>query len=73
MFNDNQEQTCPSVAYQMSTVCVPVTVTPFARAGATVTKCCGANSCHARKSGVTALKTAHACLPSVRTSVFRYL
>ena len=42
MFNDNQEQTCPSVAYQMSTVCVPVTVTPFARAGATVTKCCGA-------------------------------
>lgn len=35
------EQTCPAVAYQMSSVCVPVTVTPFAKAGATVTKCCG--------------------------------
>lgn len=36
---DNQ-QTCPTVAYQLSSVCVPVTVTPFATAGATVTRCC---------------------------------
>ena len=35
------EQTCPTVAYQMSSVCVPVKVTPFARTGATFTKCCG--------------------------------
>ena len=35
------EQTCPTVAYQMSSVCVPVKVTPYARTGATFTKCCG--------------------------------
>lgn len=35
-----ENQTCPTVAYQMSSVCVPVTVTPFAKAGLTVTKCC---------------------------------
>ena len=35
------EQTCPAVAYQQSTVCVPVTVTPFAKTGETQTKCCG--------------------------------
>ncbi len=36
----DENQTCPTVAYQLSSVCVPVTVTPFAKAGATVTKCC---------------------------------
>lgn len=39
--NNQTEQTCPAVAYQMTSVCVPVTVTPFARTGATQTKCCG--------------------------------
>lgn len=39
--DEDEDQTCPSVAYQQSTVCVPVTVTPFAKAGATVTTCCG--------------------------------
>lgn len=29
------------MGYQSASVCVPVTVTPFAEAGATVTKCCG--------------------------------
>ena len=29
------------VGYQRSTVCVPVTVTPFAHVGTPVTKCCG--------------------------------
>lgn len=36
----NENQTCPTVAYQLSSVCVPVTVTPFAKAGMTMTKCC---------------------------------
>ena len=34
-------QTCPAVGYQSASVCVPVTVTPFAQAGSTTTKCCG--------------------------------
>lgn len=37
-----ENQSCPTVGYQAATVCVPVTVTPYANAGATVTKCCGA-------------------------------
>ena len=64
MFNENQEapaqaQTCPAVAYQSSTVCVPVTVSPFARAGTTVTRCCGSpvvtpgrNTCDGTRNGV---------------------
>ena len=36
-----ENQTCPTTGYQAATVCVPVTVTPFVNAGATVTKCCG--------------------------------
>ena len=36
----NENQTCPTVAYQLSSICVPVTVTPFAKAGMTMTKCC---------------------------------
>ena len=35
-----ENQTCPTVADQLSSVCVPVTVTPFARTGVTVTKWC---------------------------------
>ncbi|MEG1790588.1 MAG: hypothetical protein RR230_08045 [Oscillospiraceae bacterium] len=34
-------QTCPTVGYQSASICVPVTVTPFAEAGITFTKCCG--------------------------------
>lgn len=37
----NEAQTCPAVGYQSASICVPVTVTPFAQAGTTVTKCCG--------------------------------
>ena len=37
----NTIQTCPAVGYQSASVCVPVTVTPFAQTGATTTKCCG--------------------------------
>ena len=32
---------CPVVGYQRSTVCVPVTVTPFAHVGTPITNCCG--------------------------------
>ena len=37
----NESQTCPAVGYQSASICVPVTVTPFAQAGITATKCCG--------------------------------
>lgn len=36
-----QEGGCPVVGYQRSTVCVPVTVTPFAHVGTPVVSCCG--------------------------------
>ncbi len=34
-------QTCLAMGYQKVTVCVPVTVTPFANAGTAITFCCG--------------------------------
>lgn len=37
----NEAGTCPTVGYQSASICVPVTVTPFAQAGVTSTKCCG--------------------------------
>mgnify|MGYP001518949870 FL=1 len=37
----NETQTCPTVGYQSASICVPVTVTPFAQTGMTTTKCCG--------------------------------
>ena len=50
--------TCPAVGYQSIGICVPVTVTPFAQAGKTVTKCCGDavvvagdTTCGGRKNG----------------------
>lgn len=55
---ETHDQTCPTVAYQMSSVCVPVTVSPFAKTGATSTKCCGEpivttgkNTCGGVKNG----------------------
>lgn len=38
---EKQGGSCPVVGYQRSTVCVPVTVTPFARVGTPVANCCG--------------------------------
>ena len=29
-----ENQTCPTVGYQAASICVPVTVTPYANAGA---------------------------------------
>lgn len=37
----SETQTCPAVGYQSASICVPVTVTPFAQTGVTTTKCCG--------------------------------
>ncbi|MEG1658301.1 MAG: hypothetical protein RR288_04505 [Oscillibacter sp.] len=52
------DQTCPAIGYQSASICVPVTVTPFAKAGATFTKCCGnpvvlpgKNTCDGTKNG----------------------
>lgn len=36
-----QNGSCTTVGYQRSTVCVPVTVTPFANVGTPITSCCG--------------------------------
>lgn len=36
-----QNETCPAVGYQSASICVPVTITPYAQAGVTMTKCCG--------------------------------
>jgi hypothetical protein len=54
----NEVQTCPAVGYQSASICVPVTVTPFANAEATTTKCCGGpvitmgkNTCGGTKNG----------------------
>lgn len=53
-----EDQTCPATGYQSVSVCVPVTVTPYARTGATYTKCCGnpvvtpgLNTCGGTKNG----------------------
>lgn len=53
-----EDQTCPAIGYQSSSICVPVTITPFANAGATHTKCCGLpvvtpgiNTCGGLKNG----------------------
>ena len=36
-----EDQACPATGYQSLAVCVPVTVTPYGKTGATYTKCCG--------------------------------
>ena len=53
-----EDQTCAAAAYQLATVCVPVTVTPYAIVGTTITKCCGdpvvtpgKNTCEGAKNG----------------------
>ncbi len=38
---EKQSGSCPVIGYQRSTVCVPVTVTPFAHVGTPITSCCG--------------------------------
>lgn len=56
---NEENQTCPAVGYQKADICVPVTVTPFAQTGTTVTTCCGSptvtsgtNVCPGSKNGV---------------------
>lgn len=36
-----ENQMCPAIGYQSVSMCVPVTITPYAQTGATMTKCCG--------------------------------
>lgn len=36
-----ENMTCPAVGYQAINVSVPISITPFAKTGATMTKCCG--------------------------------
>ena len=38
---DSENRTCPTVGYQKLYICVHVSVTPFAKTGNTITKCCG--------------------------------
>ena len=66
------EQTCPTVAYQMSSVCVPVKVTPYARTGATFTKCCGNATVTPGIAVCDGVKNGFAHSPSVRTSASPY-
>lgn len=35
------EERCDTKAHQTATVCVPVTITPFAKVGTICTECCG--------------------------------
>lgn len=56
---EEKDMTCPAVGFQKISVCVPVSVTPFAIAGKTKTKCCGDavvvpgdTSCPGKKNGV---------------------
>lgn len=59
VLTEDRDGTCPAVGFQKVGVCVPVTVTPFAHADDTVTKCCGepvvvagGTSCAGKKNGV---------------------
>lgn len=38
---DNTVGTCPATGFQKASVCVPVTVAPFAHPGTTITRCWG--------------------------------
>ncbi len=55
------DKTCPAAGFQKISICVPVTVTPFAKTGNTKTKCCGdavvvsgEKPCPGKKNGVCA-------------------
>ena len=55
---ETENQTCPATGYQSASICVPVTITPYAEAGVTYTKCCGEpvvtpgkTSCSGQKNG----------------------
>jgi len=55
----SDNKTCPATGFQLVQVCVPVTVTPFAKPGTTITKCCGdpgvksgEETCPGKKNGV---------------------
>ncbi len=39
--SSQEAEVCSGIAYQRASVCVPVTITPFANPGNTTTLCCG--------------------------------
>ena len=39
VYTATEDAACPAVGYQSASICVPVTVTPFAHARTTTTKC----------------------------------
>lgn len=54
-----KDKTCPATGYQSATVCVPVTIRPFAKPGKTTTYCKGnpiikpdSDTCHGTINGV---------------------
>lgn len=61
--SENTNKTCPTVGYQSASICVPVTVTPFATAGITITKCCGDAVVTPGKTSAQVQKTEHVHLP----------
>jgi len=38
---ETEDQACPAMGYQAVSICAPVEVKPFAKAGETITRCCG--------------------------------
>jgi hypothetical protein len=57
---------CGSVVYQQETVCVPVTVTPYAKTGTAMATCCGAPQI---SDGTTCTGSATSCSFSVSQSL----
>lgn len=56
---ESDVETCPATGFQRVSVCVPVTITPFAKTGKTKTTCCGDpvvvsgdTPCAGKKNGV---------------------
>jgi hypothetical protein len=68
VFDETQPQTCPAVGYQSASICVPVTVTPFAQAQPTVTKCCGSPTVTAGLTPCTGTKNG-TCLFTISQDV----
>lgn len=66
-----ENQTCPAIGYQSASICVPVTVTPYAQTGVTTTKCCGTPVVTPGIAVCGGIKMAPAPSPSPRTSAWR--
>ena len=67
-----QDTTCSAKGFQQVSICVPVTVIPFAHAGKTVTKCLENQRWFQTISLVPELRTEPVLLKSVRQYVLKY-